>query len=84
MKFGKISTPSAIWLLIFSLTFFTFLKITEIPLNGEVDHLTTMGVVKLDKKVDAPGFTLPDLEGRKRSLSDFYGKYIMLNFWATW
>ena len=29
-------------------------------------------------------FTLPDLDGNQVSLSDFRGKRVMLNFWATW
>ncbi len=29
-------------------------------------------------------FTLPDVEGKKRSLSEWRGKVIVLNFWATW
>jgi cytochrome c biogenesis protein CcmG/thiol:disulfide interchange protein DsbE len=32
----------------------------------------------------APGFTLTDLEGRPVSLSDFRGKVVVLDFWATW
>lgn len=37
----------------------------------------------------APGakaidFTLPDLEGRKHSLSEMRGNVVFLNFWATW
>ncbi len=32
----------------------------------------------------APDFTLTDLEGRKFSLSDFKGKVVLLDFWATW
>lgn len=32
----------------------------------------------------APVFELKDLEGKKVSLSDFKGKVILLNFWATW
>ena len=54
------------------------------PLWGEEDRLAKFGVNKLDEKIDAPEFTLPDLNGKKRSLSDFQGKFIMLNFWATW
>ena len=56
----------------------------DFPLLGEEDLLTKLGVYRLDEKIDAPEFTLPDLNGRKRSLSDFQGKFIMLNFWATW
>ena len=32
----------------------------------------------------APGFTLQDLDGNSVSLSDFKGKPVILNFWATW
>lgn len=32
----------------------------------------------------APDFELKDLEGKTVRLSDFQGKKIMLNFWATW
>ena len=29
-------------------------------------------------------FSLPDLDGKKHSLSEWHGKVIVLNFWATW
>ncbi len=31
-----------------------------------------------------PALTLKDLQGKVRSLSEFKGKVVMLNFWATW
>jgi peroxiredoxin len=31
-----------------------------------------------------PPFTLPDLEGNEVSLSDFEGKVVVLDLWATW
>ena len=63
---------------------FLILLTGDFPLWGEEDHLAKFGVNKLDEKIDAPEFTLPDLEGRIRKLSDFEGKFILLNFWATW
>jgi len=33
---------------------------------------------------NAPDFTLPQLNGKSLTLSDFKGKVIILNFWATW
>lgn len=32
----------------------------------------------------APGFTVVDGEGNKVALSDFIGKPVVLNFWASW
>ena|SRR5699024_9896977 len=31
-----------------------------------------------------PDFTMPDLAGTQRSISEFDGKVLVLNFWATW
>lgn len=33
---------------------------------------------------DAPDFTLPDLQGKPHRLSDFRGRVVFLNLWATW
>ena len=33
---------------------------------------------------DAPNFTLKNLDGKEISLSEFRGKHVLINFWATW
>lgn len=37
-----------------------------------------------DKNANAYDFTLEDLNGNMHSLSDFKGKYVLLDFWASW
>jgi len=32
----------------------------------------------------AKNFTLPDVNGQATSLSDYQGKYVLVNFWADW
>ena len=36
------------------------------------------------KSVPAPDFTLPGLDGQMVRLSDYRGKVVLLNIWATW
>lgn len=39
---------------------------------------------KNSEKPEAPDFTLTDQYGEQHSLSDYEGKTVFLNFWATW
>ena len=39
---------------------------------------------KYDPPKPAPGFSLPDLEGRPVRLADLHGKVVLLYYWATW
>lgn len=47
----------------------------------QVDNLATQEEAA---KQAAPEFTVYDLDGDPHSLSDFRGKPVILNFWATW
>ncbi|WP_130805550.1 TlpA family protein disulfide reductase [Senegalia massiliensis] len=40
--------------------------------------------VVLERGKPAPDFTLQTLSGEKASLSDYKGKIVLINFWATW
>lgn len=51
----------------------------ETPGNQEDQSIATV-----EKKQDAIDFTLKDLDGNEVTLSDYKGKVIYLNFWATW
>ena len=39
---------------------------------------------KEDEKVSAPDFTVTDNDGNEVKLSDFEGKPVVVNFWASW
>jgi AhpC/TSA family len=36
------------------------------------------------RSLEAPDFTLPDLDGKLHSLSDYRGRKVMLMSWASW
>jgi peroxiredoxin len=41
-------------------------------------------LTRLPEPKPAPDFTLEDTQGNTHSLSDYRGKVVILNFWATW
>jgi thiol-disulfide isomerase/thioredoxin len=52
--------------------------------NQELDQLLgDMGVIKMVQALPVE-IRLKDLNGQQVSLSDFRGKIVFLNFWATW
>ena len=53
-------------------------------ISSDIDeHLSSLGITKSDGQM-ADDFTLETIEGKQVSLSDYKGKIVFLNFWATW
>lgn len=46
--------------------------------------LDALGILPPVKETQAPDFTLPELAGKSRRLTDFTGQVVLINFWATW
>ncbi|WP_456404154.1 peroxiredoxin family protein [Thiolapillus sp.] len=47
-------------------------------------HATGKGLTALPDKPKAPDFALKDVEGNLHHISDYKGKVVIVNFWATW
>src|SRR5271170_1423049 len=57
----------------------TQVKVYQVPVKGVPDNLTPA-----DQRKPAPDFTLNDTQGRPVTLSEYKGKVVLLDFWATW
>lgn len=44
----------------------------------------SQSIYKLEKTPLAPDFSLKDVDGKSHKLSDYRGKVVMINFWASW
>ena len=74
-------------LIAIALTNFVKSKVEE---GQKVDTSSTQVSAEIDKNTGlainqtAPNFKLKTLDGKEVQLSDYRGKKVMLNFWATW
>ncbi len=55
-----------------------------ITIFGVVQFLKVKSEARKKVFVPAPDFTLLNAQGEEKSLSDFKGKVVILNFWAIW
>ncbi|RRJ65139.1 TlpA family protein disulfide reductase [Paenibacillus oralis] len=63
---------------------YDYLKKSPSETAQTVEPVTEELETGIQKGQLAPDFTLMDLEGNPVKLSDFKGKRVLLNFWATW
>jgi peroxiredoxin len=63
------------------------MEVAEIINKASAKFPTNAALADLKKNQrseQAPDFTMPDTEGKPVSLSSFKGKYVLVDFWASW
>ncbi|MBC8284560.1 MAG: TlpA family protein disulfide reductase [Nitrospinae bacterium] len=62
------------------------LLLLMLPIQGMANPLLfeRMGIVAPKESKPAPEFSLKNIRGGTTQLSDFKGKIVLINFWATW
>ena len=60
------------------------LLVTAAAHSAAAPDFAGMQIQPYDPPKPAPAFSLPDLQGKVRTLGDFRGRVLMLFFWATW
>ncbi len=59
--------------------------LTWILVSADRSHASTGGYIPAPQKgFSAPTFTLNNLDGKPVALSDYHGKAVLINLWATW
>ena len=62
-------------------------EITEVVNNATAkfpEHTALQNIKKSLSPLKAPDFTQPGIDGKPVSLSQFKGKYVLVDFWASW
>jgi peroxiredoxin len=59
-------------------------KVREFLMGSASSPTPSSTYMKVEDRKMAPDFTVTDASGKSVKLSDFRGKAVLLNFWATW
>jgi len=76
-KFYRHQVPISIVILLAGIIWIIISSVFIMGDSVEIKHAPKEGF-------QAPNFTLDSSTGHKSSLSDFRGKVVLVNFWATW
>ena len=90
---NKLDTSQLLWILVPA----TIILISAVAVIDRVVHVNALAAsqatstssqhdVNIGNKIGftAPDFTLPTVDSREISLSDYRGRPVILNFWASW
>lgn len=59
-------------------------KFKELVDSNSSTHESQSGTTKLSLNQEAPNFVLKDINGKSISLAAYRGKYVLVDFWASW
>jgi len=79
-------TNIAILLIVATITYALTLYLSDNNINTNINNVPNKSAIEKQIKGAQiiPDFTFTDINGEQKSASDFEGKIIILNFWASW
>lgn len=85
----KVPYLYGLWLLVLALFVIVVSGQGNIPILAEetenIEELVeALQIIMFDEPTKAPGFSLTSMDDTTKTLDDFKGQLIFLNFWTTW
>ncbi|AKS38156.1 membrane-associated thiol-disulfide oxidoreductase [Anoxybacillus gonensis] len=81
---SRIKTTRKLWQLLVSFHILVFIFLSISDMTKETTSQQSSSNIGIDVGEIAPDFELMTLQGEKMKLSQFRGKKVVLNFWASW
>jgi peroxiredoxin len=79
MEEKKFNLPAAI-----TVSLIVTIALIVVSLVQDDSSLESLKMSSIREGIPAPNFTFPGLDGKNTSLSDYKGKVVLVNIWATW